>query len=548
MARPSRPEPKVFCDAARRARARVVRRDVVRPRRATSGCWATRAPATSRTPTAPARAAAGARRRRTSSWCCATRCSARCRNWRFSTDHGLETRDRRGGAARRPGRRAAVGPGRDVGLAVRLPPARPLRRPPPAVDVDVPRHHARAVPGGAAGRPGGPRPGSCGALGVDPDLTPAPAREPVNESEGDRPVLSEASAGHLEGVLRAEQRGAERSPRQDAAVVTDDEEASGAQAWPRRRARPDVPFNLAAVEGRELDYVQQAIRGGHLASGGEFTRRAAELLAADDRGRRGADDHLVHRRARALGDAARPAGRRHGDRAVLHLHQHRPRLRAPGRRPGLLRHRAGARSGSTPRTSRRSSTSTCAPSWSCTTPASPATSRASARCSSDWPDVRLDRGQRPRALRHLARPAAGQPRPLRHAELPRDQELRLRRGRRAAAQRPRGRRPRAGALRQGHQPARVHARPGRQVHLEGHRLVVRALRRAGGLPPRPARAARGDPGQATRRRRALRDRAGAVRRRARLRADAGAAGPRVRRTTCSTCCSTTATAATTCSS
>ncbi|MDT0184314.1 dTDP-4-amino-4,6-dideoxygalactose transaminase [Microbacterium sp. ARD31] len=43
----------------------------------------------------------------------------------------------------------------------------------------------------------------------------------------------------------------------------------------------DVLFNLPAVEGRELDYVQEAIRGGHPASGGEFARRAAEVLAAD---------------------------------------------------------------------------------------------------------------------------------------------------------------------------------------------------------------------------------------------------------------------------
>jgi dTDP-4-amino-4,6-dideoxygalactose transaminase len=41
---------------------------------------------------------------------------------------------------------------------------------------------------------------------------------------------------------------------------------------------PDVAFNVPALEGRELDYVQDAARGGHLASGGEFTRRAAELL------------------------------------------------------------------------------------------------------------------------------------------------------------------------------------------------------------------------------------------------------------------------------
>ena len=44
---------------------------------------------------------------------------------------------------------------------------------------------------------------------------------------------------------------------------------------------PDVPFNLPSVEGRELDYVQAAVSGGHLASGGEFARRAADLLATE---------------------------------------------------------------------------------------------------------------------------------------------------------------------------------------------------------------------------------------------------------------------------
>jgi dTDP-4-amino-4,6-dideoxygalactose transaminase len=43
---------------------------------------------------------------------------------------------------------------------------------------------------------------------------------------------------------------------------------------------PDIPFNVAAVEGREVEYVQRAIRGGHPASGGEFCARTADLLAA----------------------------------------------------------------------------------------------------------------------------------------------------------------------------------------------------------------------------------------------------------------------------
>ena len=44
---------------------------------------------------------------------------------------------------------------------------------------------------------------------------------------------------------------------------------------------PDVPFNLPAVEGRELEHVQTAVSSGHLSSGGDFARRTAEILAAD---------------------------------------------------------------------------------------------------------------------------------------------------------------------------------------------------------------------------------------------------------------------------
>jgi dTDP-4-amino-4,6-dideoxygalactose transaminase len=50
----------------------------------------------------------------------------------------------------------------------------------------------------------------------------------------------------------------------------------------RSGAEPaDIPFNLPAVVGRELDHVQEAVRGGHLSSGGPFARRTAEILAAD---------------------------------------------------------------------------------------------------------------------------------------------------------------------------------------------------------------------------------------------------------------------------
>jgi dTDP-4-amino-4,6-dideoxygalactose transaminase len=41
---------------------------------------------------------------------------------------------------------------------------------------------------------------------------------------------------------------------------------------------PEIPFNRAAIEGSELDYVQEAIRGGHTSSGGAFAKSAAKLL------------------------------------------------------------------------------------------------------------------------------------------------------------------------------------------------------------------------------------------------------------------------------
>lgn len=49
----------------------------------------------------------------------------------------------------------------------------------------------------------------------------------------------------------------------------------------RPGAPRDVPFNLPSVVGRELDHVQDAVRSGHLSSGGTFARRTAEILAGD---------------------------------------------------------------------------------------------------------------------------------------------------------------------------------------------------------------------------------------------------------------------------
>ena len=43
--------------------------------------------------------------------------------------------------------------------------------------------------------------------------------------------------------------------------------------------RPDyIPFNLPSMVGRELDYIVEAVRGGHLAGDGVFTRRCQQWL------------------------------------------------------------------------------------------------------------------------------------------------------------------------------------------------------------------------------------------------------------------------------
>ena len=95
-------------------------------------------------------------------------------------------------------------------------------------------------------------------------------------------------------------------------------------------------------------------------------------------------------------------------------------------------------------------------------------------------------------------------------------------------------------LRQGHEPPRVHARPGRQVLVAGHRLVVRPQRGARRVPLRAARATRRDPREAPR---PCSTATGSCS--SRSPSELTAAGCRScpptasRRTTCSTCCSPT---------
>ena len=110
----------------------------------------------------------------------------------------------------------------------------------------------------------------------------------------------------------------------------------------------------------------------------------------------------------------------------------------------------------------------------------------------DAPWARAHRGRRARCRRTLARPAAGRHRPPRRAQLPRDQERQVRRGRRAARQRRALRRAGRDPPGEGHRPPALLPRRGRQVHVAGRRLVVPAQRPRRGVPLGAARADRRD--------------------------------------------------------
>ena len=93
MARPARPEPKVFL--LRRARRRGAATGTARPTSPTpptSACWARRAPATSRTRRRPTRARGRARATPLVVAMLRDPVARAVSNWRFSTDNGFEKR------------------------------------------------------------------------------------------------------------------------------------------------------------------------------------------------------------------------------------------------------------------------------------------------------------------------------------------------------------------------------------------------------------------------------------------------------------------------
>ena len=255
-----------------------------------------------------------------------------------------------------------------------------------------------------------------------------------------------------------------------------------------------IPFNRAAVTGREAEYVTRAIAEGPIHGDGPFTKTCHEWLERLTGSPKAllttSCTHALEMSALLL-DLRR--GRR-GDRAVLHLRVHGQRLRAARRAAGVRGHparhaehrRVGDRGRHHPAHARHRAG---------------ALRRRRLRDGRHHGDRRAaraggGRGQRARPVRHLQGPPAGHLRRPGHAELPRDQELVVRRGRGADDQRRALRRAGRDHPREGHQPQPLLPRAGGQVHLVRRRLELSAVRHPRRLPAGAARIARADSGAA----------------------------------------------------
>ena len=195
-----------------------------------------------------------------------------------------------------------------------------------------------------------------------------------------------------------------------------------------------IDFNRPVMVGKENEYMAQAIAAAKFSGDGPFTRKAQRPARAAARRPQGAADHFLHPRAGDGRPPARyPAGRRshHARRSPLSPRSTPSSCAAPSR--------------SSPTSARIRSTWT-KPGWKrLITPRTKAivpVHYAGVGCEMDaimdiaGRTISAGRGgQRARAVRQVQGQAPGHLRRPGHAELPRDQELHLRRGRRAADQR-----------------------------------------------------------------------------------------------------------------
>ena len=327
--------------------------------------------------------------------------------------------------------------------------------------------------------------------------------------------------------------------------IDDSADAAGSATGAGRASRSTDP----SIEGNEIELIRSAVERGHTSLSGPLERRRPPSCCAT---RIGAQDVLLTTSCTPAlemsallldlepGDTVvvpsfgfvttALAYARQGARDPVLRHRRpdaRPRSPAPRRAHGRLR--AGGRAD--PLRGRR------------------LRHRRHRRRARPLAPRRAGRGQRARALRPLPRSAARQLRSLRHAELPRDEELHLRRGRRPGRERRSRRRPGPRVLPQGNEPAGVPPRPGRQVLVAGRRdrRSVSAT-----CSRRSSTGSSNNATRSSRKRRAVFDRYQQMleptRRAATATGSRSSPTTASRRTTCSTCCSRTKRRATGCSS
>ena len=199
LARPLRPEPKVFCDAGLSARGHEAYDETWFGHAGAERLLLDKSTSYLEDPEAPARAAAVLG---TPHVVVVLRDPVQraLSNWRFSTDHGLETRDVEEALRADLEQEQQWDPG-----TTSVSPFAYVRR----------GRYVDHLPSWRSTFPDTTHvlfleelladptvlTGLVGALGVDPDLTPTPTREPVNESSGNQPVLSEALRGTLEAYF-----------------------------------------------------------------------------------------------------------------------------------------------------------------------------------------------------------------------------------------------------------------------------------------------------------------------------------------------------------
>ena len=139
-------------------------------------------------------------------------------------------------------------------------------------------------------------------LGVDATVRPDELGQPVH--------VSDEPAGDLGEDLRSRMRAWYTKHDRELSEMLG-RRAALARPHPGEEHRamtdaPEIRFNVPALEGRELDYVRESLEGGHTSSGGPFSARAGELIAAAT----GAEEVLLTTsctdRPRAERDAAGP--------------------------------------------------------------------------------------------------------------------------------------------------------------------------------------------------------------------------------------------------